>query len=208
MARLCASARLKAIKSWPPPSHRGNWQRKCSASHDRLGLQHPCPTCLCRTPSQRENRRDSSNRSNGGSSQSHRVLGRRASKATDRLEWIMALFFRFLLGIPMFAALCAISALGISLAVQPGTVSLRVEGLCLAALFAAQAFAIWRILLFRRADAARPQPALGGGTGGGSPGSRPPDAGKPSPLTPSPTHHLSAAEELPPSDKAQSFPHD
>jgi len=35
-----------------------------------------------------------------------------------------------------------------------------------------------------------------------------PDAGKPSPLTPSPTHHLMAAKALPPSDETYLFPKD
>jgi hypothetical protein len=38
--------------------------------------------------------------------------------------------------------------------------------------------------------------------------SRPPDAGKPSPLMPSPTHHLAAAKALPPSDETYLFPID
>jgi hypothetical protein len=36
----------------------------------------------------------------------------------------------------------------------------------------------------------------------------PTDAGMPSPLIPSPTHHLTAAKELPPSDETQSLAHD
>ena len=44
---------------------------------------------------------------------------------------------------------------------------------------------------------------------GPSPGSAPPDdAGKPVPVKPPPTHHLVAAKDLPPSDKAHSFPKD
>jgi hypothetical protein len=122
----------------------------------------------------------------------------------------MALFIRLLLGIPMFAMLCAISALGISLAVQSSTVGLRLQGMELAVFFAVLAFAIWRILLFRRAESSHSRLALGGGSsGGGSSGSPgPPDAGKPSPLSPSETHHLAAAKDVPPLDKSHSLPHD
>jgi len=37
---------------------------------------------------------------------------------------------------------------------------------------------------------------------------RSPDAGKPSPLIPSPTHHLMASKGLPPSDETYLFPKD
>jgi hypothetical protein len=125
----------------------------------------------------------------------------------------MALLFRLLLGIPMFVMLCALAALGVSFTVHSDTLGQRFTWAGLTAFFGLLAFAIWRILLFRRAEAASPQPAVGGasaGTGGvgGGPSSRTPDAGKPSPLIPSQTHHLAAASELPPSDKTQSLPHD
>ena len=42
--------------------------------------------------------------------------------------------------------------------------------------------------------------------GGGSRGM--PEAGKPVPLRPTPTHHLVAAKDLPPSDKTHSLPRD
>lgn len=56
-----------------------------------------------------------------------------------------------------------------------------------------------KIALFRKLK-------LGGGPGGGGSGTS--SAGKPVPLRPSPTHHLSAAKHLPPSDKTDSFPKD
>ena len=37
---------------------------------------------------------------------------------------------------------------------------------------------------------------------------RPPDAGKPAPVSPSPTHHLVAAKSLPPGDAVHVFPAD
>ena len=130
-----------------------------------------------------------------------------------KMTKVMALFFRMLLGVPLFATLFGISALCILFAFDSGTPSLRLQYTALAGLFAAQAYAIWRILLFPRPALASPQPPIGDGSArsdnsGGDPHPRPPDAGKSSPLTPSQTHHLSAAKELPPSDKTQSLPHD
>ena len=60
-----------------------------------------------------------------------------------------------------------------------------------------------------------PNSGIAGGTGskgippsqGGSP-PKPPFAGKPVPIRPTPRHHLVAAKELPPSEKTHCFPKD
>lgn len=115
----------------------------------------------------------------------------------------MAVFIRFFLGVPMFAILCVISAAFAFAVVRPETMAQRLLWTTLAAFFAAQAYAIWSILLARRAE-----PAHHRSPGGGSSGPRRPDAGKPAPLNPSPSHHLAAAKELPPSEATRTFPHD
>jgi hypothetical protein len=125
----------------------------------------------------------------------------------------MALLFRLLIGVPVFVGLCLMIVFGFSFFVHPGGVYGSSLAAFFAVFFSAQAYAIWRILLFRRVEATPPHPAVGGGSAGsggvgGGPAPRPPDAGKPAPLIPPHTHHLAAAQELPPSDKAQSLPVD
>ena len=88
---------------------------------------------------------------------------------------------------------------------------LRLECMAAALLFSAAAFLVWRSLLSRRSAFAPTRGGSGGGQAAppsGSSAPRPPDAGKPVPLKPSPTHHLVAAKDLPPSDITHSLPKD
>src|SRR5580704_7034679 len=72
---------------------------------------------------------------------------------------IVGLFFRLLIGVPLFTILCLLFVFSVFLAAQPSgpgkfPVPNVFTGVGLAALFAALAYAIWRILLFRRAERA------------------------------------------------------
>jgi len=73
----------------------------------------------------------------------------------------MALIFRWLVGVPFFVISCLLSISGVYLAIEPNSLETfpkpaNLPFLGLALFFAVLAYAIWRILLYRRAETARP----------------------------------------------------